>query len=74
MFSFLRPYIFTLDPEAAHDLAIKSLKLNFIPKSFFEVKDEEMLETELFKKKIKNPIGLPKPTTLYLSLVLVLLK
>ena len=58
MFSFLRPYIFTLDPEAAHDLAIKSLKLNFIPKSFFEVKDEEMLETELFKKKIKNPIGL----------------
>ena len=58
MFSFLRPYIFTLDPEAAHDLAIKSLKLNFIPKSFFQVENEEMLTTELFKKKIKNPIGL----------------
>ena len=58
MFSFLRPYIFTLDPEAAHDLAIKSLKLNFLPKSFFQVENEEMLSTELFKKKIKNPIGL----------------
>ena len=58
MFSFLRPYIFTLDPEAAHDLAIKSLKFNFIPKNFFHVENEEMLSTELFKKKIKNPIGL----------------
>jgi dihydroorotate dehydrogenase len=58
MFSFLRPYIFTLDPEAAHDLAIKSLKFNFIPKSFFQVKNEEMLSTELFKKKLNNPIGL----------------
>jgi dihydroorotate dehydrogenase len=58
MFSFLRPYIFTLDPEAAHDLAIKSLKFNFIPKSFFQVKNEDMLSTELFKKKLKNPVGL----------------
>jgi len=58
MFSFLRPYIFSLDPEVAHDLAIKSLKFNFIPKSFFQVENEEMLSTELFKKKIKNPIGL----------------
>ena len=58
MFSILRPYIFTLDPEAAHDLAIKTLKFNFIPKNFFHVENEEMLSTELFKKKIKNPIGL----------------
>jgi len=58
MFSFLRPYIFTLDPESAHDLAIKSLRFNFIPESFFQVKNEEMLSTELFKKKLKNPIGL----------------
>ena len=57
MFKFLRPYIFNLDPEVAHDLAIKSLKLNFIPKSFFEVENEEMLSIELFKKKLKNPIG-----------------
>ena len=58
MFSFLRPYIFTLDTEAAHDLAIKSLKFNFMPKNFFQVQDEEMLTTELFKKKLRNPIGL----------------
>ena len=58
MFSLLRPYIFGLDPEVAHDLAIKSLKFNFIPKSFFNVEGEEILTTELFKKKLKNPIGL----------------
>jgi dihydroorotate dehydrogenase len=58
MFSLLRPYIFGLDPEVAHDLAIKSLKFNLIPKNFFQVDGEEILETELFKRKLKNPIGL----------------
>ena len=58
MFSILRPYIFNLDPEIAHDLAIKSLKFNFIPKSFFKVQNEEVLETNLFGKSLKNPIGL----------------
>ncbi len=58
MFSILRPYIFSLDPEVAHDLAIKSLKANFLPKSLFDVAEEEMLETKLFNKKLPNPIGL----------------
>ena len=58
MFSFLRPYIFSLDPEAAHDLAIKSLKVNILPKSFFDVEGEELLETDLFNMKLPNPIGL----------------
>ncbi len=58
MFSILRPYIFSLDPEVAHDLAIKSLKFNILPKSFFEVNNEEMLETNLFDNIIPNPIGL----------------
>jgi len=58
MFSILRPYIFSLDPEAAHDLAIKSLKANILPKSFFTVESEDMLETKLLDKKISNPIGL----------------
>jgi dihydroorotate dehydrogenase len=58
MFSILRPYIFSLDPEVAHDLAIKSLKLNFIPESFFQIPDEEMLTTNLFGKSLRNPIGL----------------
>ena len=56
MFSILRPYIFSLDPEVAHDLAIKSLKANILPKSFFNVENEEMLETSLLGKTISNPI------------------
>ena len=58
MFSVLKPYIFSLDPEIAHDLAIKSLKFNIFPKSIFNVENEEMLETNLFNEKIPNPIGL----------------
>ena len=58
MFSILKPYIFSLDPEAAHDFAIKSLKLNVLPKSIFSVKEEEILETDLFNEKLPNPIGL----------------
>ena len=58
MFSILRPYIFSLDPEVAHDLAIKSLKFNVLPKSIFNVDEEEMLETSLFNEKLPNPIGL----------------
>ena len=58
MFSILRPYIFSLDPEVAHDLAIKSLKANILPKSFFYVEGEEMLKINLLGKKISNPIGL----------------
>ncbi len=41
MFSILKPFIFTLDPEVAHDLAINSLKLNVLPKNLFKVDDEE---------------------------------
>ena len=31
MYSNLRSLIFKLDPETAHNLAIKSLKFNFVP-------------------------------------------
>ena len=58
MFSVLRPFLFNLDPEAAHDLAIKSLKFNPLPKKMFEVEDEQMLEMELFGIHFPNPIGL----------------
>tara|TARA_B100000965_G_scaffold359794_1_gene340090 strand:- start:79 stop:1137 length:1059 start_codon:yes stop_codon:yes gene_type:complete len=58
MFSFVKPLIFGLDPETAHDLAIKSLKLNVVPESLFKVENEEMLETTFLKDKIKNPIGM----------------
>ena len=58
MFSTFKPYIFSLDPEVAHDLAIKSLKFNVLPKSIFNVEEEELLETDLFNEKLPNPIGL----------------
>ena len=58
MFPFLKPIIFGLDPEVAHDLAIKSLKLNIIPEHFFKVENENILETNMFDKKLKNPIGM----------------
>ena len=58
MFSILKPFLFNLDPETAHDLAIKSLKLNPFPSKMFEVKDEQMLNSELLGKNFPNPIGL----------------
>ena len=58
MYSIFKPYIFSLDPEIAHDLAIKSLKLNVLPKSIFNVQGEEQLETNLLNERIPNPIGL----------------
>tara|TARA_B100000029_G_scaffold302172_1_gene295058 strand:- start:1070 stop:2116 length:1047 start_codon:yes stop_codon:yes gene_type:complete len=58
MFSVLRPILFNLNPEAAHDLAIKSLKFNFFPGKMFEVEDEQMLNINLLGKNFPNPIGL----------------
>jgi len=58
MFSVLRPFLFSLDPETAHDLAIKSLKFNPLPSGMFEVEDEQMLNIKLLGKNFPNPIGL----------------
>ena len=58
MFSVLRPLLFNLDAETAHDLAIKSLKFNPFPSRMFEVEDEQMLNIKLLGKNFPNPIGL----------------
>ena len=58
MFSILRPFLFNIDPETAHDLAIKSLKFNPLPRKMFEVEDEQMLKVQLLGKNFPNPIGL----------------
>ena len=58
MFSILRSFLFNLDAETAHDLAIKSLKFNPLPKKMFEIEDEEMLNIKLFGKQFPNPIGI----------------
>ena len=58
MYSILRPFLFNIDPETAHDLAIKSLKFNPLPSKMFEVEDEQMLKIHLLGKNFPNPIGL----------------
>ena len=51
MFSKIRPFIFKLDPELAHDLAIKALKTNLIVKDF---KIKKIAITEIVKKTVKR--------------------
>ena len=58
MFSILKPFLFSLDPETAHDLAIKTLKINPFPSKMFEVEDEQMLKIKLLGKNFHNPVGL----------------
>ena len=58
MFSKFRSLIFKIDPEIAHNLAIKSLKLNLTPNLRDENKDDPMFKTKLFGKEIDNPIGM----------------
>ena len=49
MFSKFRSLIFKIDPEIAHNLAIKSLRLNLTPNLRDENKDDPM-----FKINFKN--------------------
>ena len=58
MFLKFRSLIFKIDPEIAHSLAIKSLKLNFTKNIFDECKNDSMFKSTLFGKKIDNPIGI----------------
>ena len=58
MFSNLRSLIFKLDPETAHNLAIKSLKFNFVPDVLDVDKNNPLFKTKLFNKDLENPIGM----------------
>ena len=58
MFSNLRSLIFKLDPETAHNLAIKSLKFNFVPNVLDLIKNNPLFKTKLFNKELENPIGM----------------
>jgi len=58
MFSNLRSLIFKLDPEIAHNLAIKSLKFNFVPNVLEKDKNNPLFKTTLFDKNLENPIGM----------------
>ena len=58
MFSKIRSLIFKIDPETAHNLAIKSLKLNLTPNLMGENKNDPIFKTTIFGKQIDNPIGM----------------
>ena len=46
MFSKIRSLIFKLDPETAHDLAIKALKFNLVYQN--KIKDNKSIKTEIY--------------------------
>ena len=56
MFSKVRSLIFKLDPEFAHTLAIKALKLNYIKRK--NTINSDSIKTSIFGKTIANPIGM----------------
>ena len=58
MFSNLRSLIFKFDPEIAHNLAIKSLKFNFVSNILDNDKNNPLFKTKLFNKELENPIGM----------------
>ena len=55
MFNKIRPLIFKLNPELAHNLAIKALKLNYFPKN--NIQDNKTISMEFLGKVIPNPVG-----------------
>ena len=58
MFSKFRSLIFKIDPETAHTLAVKSLKLNLVSNIFEKNIRDKIFESNLFGKTIDNPIGI----------------
>jgi len=58
MFSKLRPLIFKIDPERAHNFAIQSLKFNLVSNVFDENKNDPIFKTKIFDKELDNPIGM----------------
>ena len=58
MFSKLRPLLFKIDPEKAHTLAIKSLKLNLIPSVLDANNNDPIFKAKIFDKELVNPIGM----------------
>ena len=55
MFDILRPFLFKINPETAHSLAINALKFGNI--ASIKINKSPRIETSIFKKKIHSPIG-----------------
>lgn len=56
MYKWIRPFLFTLPPEAAHNKTLRLLKNGFWPSHsrFFD----ECLMTDIYGMKFQNPVGL----------------
>ena len=52
----IRPFLFRLDPENAHQLILKLLALNLVPKVWMP--DTPRLRTSIWGQNFKHPIGL----------------
>jgi len=55
-YPLIRPFLFLLDPEDAHELTIKMLGYGLGPK--FHGPDDEILRTKVFGIDFPNPVGL----------------
>ena len=55
MFDILRPFLFKINPETAHSLAINALKFGNIVS--IKLNKSPRIETSIFNKKIHSPIG-----------------
>ena len=57
MYDWLRPLLFRLPPETAHELAVKFLKSGFADKFVKNQNHSPFGEIECFGLKFKNPVG-----------------
>ena len=55
MFAALKPLLFALDPEAAHNLTLAALKTGLVPAA---PADDPILATTMAGLALPNPIGL----------------
>jgi dihydroorotate dehydrogenase len=56
VFDLVRPLLFALDPERAHELTLKSLEAGIYPRSF--APDDARLAVELWGLAFANPLGI----------------
>jgi dihydroorotate dehydrogenase len=56
VFDLARPLLFALDPEAAHELTLKSLAAGIYPRSF--AADDERLAVQVWGLAFPNPLGI----------------
>lgn len=55
-YKIIRPLVFSISPENAHNLAIKTLKSRLVPPA--KIKQSSKLEVDILGMKFSNPLGL----------------